>query len=227
MIASRKSYLKLLITLIMCLVLSFGGRAQTADSTISTKSYWPTGIRIGTDLIALAKIPFSSEFDGWEGSVDVDLDRYYFTVELGNWEKSKLSPSQSYSNSGSYYRVGGDANFLLKDPDRNMFFVGLRYGHASFSEQLIYSTSDMVFGDLQKTVSNKSMRAGWGEITVGLRVKIWKELWMGYTARLKVAPTVGTTGEFIPYDIPGYGLAAKKSYWGFNYQLYWRFPIRH
>lgn len=209
------------------MILSLPLTAQKNDSTKTRKDYWPTGIRIGTDLIALAKIPLSDQFDGWEVSADMDLDRYYFNVEMGNWEKSKISPGQSYSNSGNYFRVGADANFLLKDPDRNMFFIGLRYGRSSFREQLNYSISDAVFGDFQKTVSNESMTAGWGEITVGLRVKIWSELWMGYTARLKVAPTVGTTGEFIPYDIPGYGLAAKKSYWGFNYQLYWRFPIRN
>ncbi len=226
-VLKSKSISKLLATVTSCVLISISGVAQTSDSIRSSKSYWPTGIRLGTDLIALAKIPLSNEFDGWEASVDLDLDRYYFTVEIGNWEKSRLSPTQSYSNSGNYFRIGGDVNFLLKDPDRNMFFVGFRYGHSTFSEQLRYTTSDAVFGDFQRTVSNESMKAGWGEVTMGLRVKIWSELWMGYTARLKVAPTVGTTGEFIPYDIPGYGLATKKSYWGFNYQLYWRFPIRN
>lgn len=220
-------YSKLLLTFFLCILLSGLARAQSSDSTKTNKSYWPTGIRLGADLIALAKIPLSDQFDGWEASVDVDLTRYYVTIEVGNWEKSKLSPSQSYTNSGTYFRIGADANFLLKDPDKNMFFLGLRYGRSAFNEQLSYSLSDTVYGDIQKTVSNESMTAGWGELTVGLRVKIWKELWMGYTARLKVAPSVGTPGEFIPYDIPGYGLASKKSYWGFNYQIYWRIPIRN
>lgn len=220
------SILRLLSTSIF-LVIAFACAAQPVDSTKKKINYWPTGLRLGTDLIALGKIPWSNEFDGWEATADVDLDRYYVTVEVGNWERSKLSPDQSYSNAGNYFRFGADVNFLLKDPDKNMFFVGLRYGRSFFDEQLTYTLSDKVFGDFQSTVLNESMTAGWGEVTVGLRVKIWKALWMGYTARLKVGAKVGTTGEFIPYDIPGYGLATKNVYWGFNYQLYWRIPIRN
>ena len=209
-------------------LLSLTVMAQKADTVETTKrSYWPTGIRLGTDLIILGKIPFSEEMDGWEVSADVDIDRYYVTAEVGNWERSILSPGQTYSNSGNYFRAGVDVNFLLKDPDKNMFFVGLRYGRSSFSEQYSYASTDIVFGDYQKTVYNELMTAGWGEITLGLRVKIWKQFWMGYTARMKIAPSVGTEGDFIVYDIPGYGLASKRTYWGFNYQMYWRFPIRN
>lgn len=224
--SNPQSVLKLIAT-IAFLAAAIVCAAQPADSIKKKKNYWPTGIRLGTDLIALGKIPWSSEFDGWEASADVDLDRYYFTVEMGSWEKSKLSPDQSYTNSGNYFRIGADVNFLLKDPDKNMFFVGLRYGRSSFSEQLTYTISDKAFGDSQANLSNESMTAGWGEVTVGLRVKIWKALWMGYTARLKVGATVEGAGEFIPYDIPGYGLASKSPYWGFNYQLYWRIPVRN
>jgi hypothetical protein len=49
---------------------------------------------------------------------------------------------------------------------------------------------------------------------------------MGYTARMKFAPGVKGGGALVPYDIPGYGLAAKAPYWGFNYQLFWRIPFR-
>ncbi len=191
------------------------------------RGFRPTGIRVGADLISLLKIPLSDQFDGWEVSADIDFSRYYFTVEAGNWEKNFASETQQYSNSGNYFRVGFDVNLLLKDPDKNMFFIGLRYARASFQEQLNYFSDDLVFGNRQQTFSNESMKAGWGEATLGLRVKIWREFWMGYTARLKVAPSVGTKGQFSVYDIPGYGLASKNTYWGFNYQLYWRFARNH
>lgn len=209
----------------MLLLCSLGAVAQKAD-TIKNK-YMPTGIRFGTDLIALAKIPLSDQFDGWEVSADVDFYKYYFTVEYGNWQKSRLSADQSYSNDGNYFRVGADVNLLLKDPDKNMFFVGLRYGRSSFDELLTYNLTDAVFGDVVEVRSNTGMVSGWGEVTVGLRVKLWKELWMGYTARLKMSPSIDESGEFIVYDIPGYGLASKRTYWGFNYQLYWRIPVRN
>lgn len=178
-------------------------------------------------MISLAKIPLSDKFDGWEVSADVDFYKYYLTVEYGNWERTINSPDQNYSNSGNYFRVGADVNLLLKDPDKNMFFVGLRYGQSSYDERLQFSITDPVFGDSNQALSNLGMRSSWGEVTLGLRVKIWSQLWMGYTARLKVAPSVDNNGEFIVYEIPGYGLASKSTYWGFNYQLYWRFPVRH
>lgn len=209
----------------MLLLCSLGALAQKADTV--KNSYLPTGVRFGTDLIALAKTPLSDQFDGWEVSADVDFYKYYLTLEYGNWERTKASPDQSYSNSGNYFRIGADVNLLLKDPDKNMFFVGLRYGRSSFDELLSYRVTDAVFGNAAQTKSNVGMTSGWGEATVGLRVKIWKELWMGYTARLKMSPSIDKGGEFVVYDIPGYGLASKRTYWGFNYQLYWRIPIRN
>jgi len=208
--------------LILC---SLTVMAQKAD-TVKGK-YLPTGIRFGTDLISLAKIPLADQFDGWEVSADIDFYKYYLTVEYGSWERTIIGTDKGYSNTGNYFRVGADVNLLLKDPDKNMFFVGLRYGRSTYDEQLYYTVDDAVFGSNSTALNNLGMTSGWAEATLGLRVKIWKELWMGYTARLKVAPSVDTGGGFIVYDIPGYGLASKRSYWGFNYQLYWRIPVRN
>lgn len=217
---------RLLTISLLALLVSQSVQGQKTDTTDWKDIYGPTGIRFGTDLISLAKIPFSNQFDGWEVTADVDFYKYYLTGEIGSWEKTFVSSEQTYTNSGNYFRIGADVNLLLKDPERNMFFLGLRYAHSKFSEQLAFNTVDPVFGPLQQNLSNSAMKAGWAEVTLGLRVKIWKQLWMGYTARLKVAPTIGTQGEFEPYDIPGYGLASKSTYWGFNYQLYWRIPFR-
>jgi hypothetical protein len=191
------------------------------------KEYFiPTGLRIGTDLIAGIKGYRSSRFDGWEFNGDVDFYRYYLALDYGHWSKMEPLNNGFYHNDGTYWRLGADVSFLKKDPDRNMFFLGLRYAHSSFSDDVSYLSTIPNFGIIQKDVANDNLTASWIEITSGLRVKIWKFFWMGYTARIKLSPKIHGEGELKSFDIPGYGLAGAKNYWGFNYQLFFRIPIR-
>jgi hypothetical protein len=107
-----------------------------------------------------------------------------------------------------------------------MLFFGGRYGRSAYTENLAVLVEDPVFGSEVLTLENAGMKAGWFELTTGLRVKIWKFFWMGYTARFKFGlNTEGSTG-FDSYDVPGYGKTWKGTTWGFNYQLLFRFPIR-
>lgn len=186
----------------------------------------PTGVRIGTDLIMIGKTLFDSPLIGWEVNADVDFGRYYLALDYGSWSRKDSLRNGYYENDGRYLRAGVDINFLLKDPDRNMVFLGFRYGRSSFDEQVTYITTLDDFGDIETALSNSDVKAGWLELTGGLRVKIWKALWMGYTARLKFAPSVNGDGEIKTYDIPGYGKTSKSVYWGFNYQIFFRIPFK-
>lgn len=213
--------------------------AQQGDSTSvdSTKvSFIPTGIRIGTDLISLGKSQFQSDFSGWEVNAEIDFHRYYLALEYGSWSRSFVveddagnpDMTNKYSNDGTYWRVGVDVNFLLKDIDRNMFFLGARYGRANFSEVLDI-TAHNPFEDIVETIptlSHSGVNAHWFELTTGLRVKVWKVLWLGYTARFKFGLKADDTDEIIPADVPGYGRTFKDSYWGFNYHVMVRIPFR-
>ncbi len=191
-------------------------------------SYAPTGVRVGTDLIDLGKTFAGKTFKGWEVNGDIDFSKYHLAVDIGTWAKDLSLSNGSYSNSGNYYRVGIDVNFLGKDPDKNMFFLGFRVGHSQFNESLSYlNTSPSLFSSAQVQTSNGNVRGGWGEVTSGLRVKVWKGLWMGYTARLKLSPSIkGNNAALAPYDMPGYGVIQKDPWWGFNYQLFWRFALK-
>jgi hypothetical protein len=191
----------------------------------------PTGLRLGADVISIVKSNIVPSFKGWEANADLDFYRYYLAVDYGHWARNYDLANGKYENSGNYYRIGGDLNFMLKDPDRNMFFIGLRYGHSGFNETLNYTVIDSVYGSsasnykIPKTMSNTGLRAHWLELTTGLRVKVWGNFWMGYTARLKFAPGVKGAGALHPFDIPGYGVAEKTNYWGLNYQLFWKIPF--
>lgn len=188
--------------------------------------YLPTGIRIGTDALSIARNFYDNSFSGWEVNADIDFYRYYLAIDAGSWSRSFLPDGGTYDNKGNYWRLGADVNFLLKDPDRNMLFFGARYGHANFSETLNVVTTDQIWGEFAQTYTNSGVTAHWYELVGGLRVKIWKAFWMGYTGRFKFGLKTNETGDLIPSDVPGYGSTDKDNTWGFNYQLFFRIPVR-
>ena len=124
-----------LLSLVSTLAFSQKSDSVRADSVIK-HSFIPTGIRVGTDLISLFKTQFQDDFSGWEVNADVDFYRYYLAIDYGAGSRTFLSDSGNYSNDGTYWRVGVDVNLIVKDPDRNMFFFGGRYGKANFSHDL-------------------------------------------------------------------------------------------
>ena len=215
----------------LILLVTFTGAvfAQEADTlrvdTLKNK-YLPTGIRVGVDVIALAKSHFQDDFGGWEIAADVDFDRYLLAVEIGNWGRNFASDSATYGNSGNYWRVGIDVNFLTKDPDRNVFFLGARYAKSVFAESMSVMRYDPVWGLLADKFYHSDVNASWIELTTGLKVKVWKVIWLGYTARFKFALSGDVTEEMLPADIPGFGTADNKVTWGFNYNIMIRLPIR-
>ncbi|WP_331972077.1 DUF6048 family protein [Ohtaekwangia sp.] len=219
------------LLLLVCSTMVFAQSDTTKVDSLAKKSYIPTGIRIGTDMLSIARSMYSSKtFTGWEVNADVDFDRYYLAVDYGYWARTFDGDKSSYDNNGTYFRVGPDVNFLTKDPEKNMFFFGLRYGHATFSEHLkIENVQDPVWGSLDTQVANVNINGNWFELVTGLKVKMWKFIWMGYTARFKFGLSTNETGLMKPSDVPGYGSTDKQSTWGFNYQLFFRIPapIKH
>lgn len=216
----------LFLTLITSTALCQDADTVRADSVIK-HSFIPTGIRIGTDLISIGKTQFQNNFSGWEVNADVDFYRYFLAFDYGSWSRTFTSDLGNYANDGTYWRVGVDVNFLLKDIDRNLFFLGMRYGKANFSEDLnVYAYNQFTDSYEDLYYSHSGVNAHWFELTTGLRVKIWKVIWMGYTARFKFGLKTDNTTDIIPADVPGYGRTYKDSYWGFNYQIFIRIPVR-
>lgn len=189
------------------------------------KDFRPTGIRIGTDALAIARNFYDESFKGWEVNADVDFWRYYLAVDVGTWSR-EFTDSGYYKSEGNYWRIGADVNFIPKDPDRNVAFFGLRYGHSTFSEYYEVETTDPVWGTYSNTYTNDDVNARWFELTAGLKVKIWKMIWLGYTGRFKFGLHTNATGPMLPSDVPGYGRTDDKTTWGFNYQIFFRIPVR-
>ena len=212
--------------IVLCLPL--WGWSQ-ADTVSRKERYMPTGIRVGTDAIAIGRGIYSDHFQGWEVNADLDFYRYFLAMEYGKWSLNHPDDNVSYSNTGSYWRLGADVNFLTKDQERNVFFVGLRYSRSKFDETFRVFDTDPAWGTndrLANPYQNINVPARWLELTSGIKVKMFSWFWMGYTARFKFGLKTGDTPEMLPHDIPGYGKTNKETTWGFNYQLMFRIPFR-
>jgi hypothetical protein len=147
-------------------------------------------------------------------------------LDYGRWGRDYLSDTLSYSNTGTYWRAGVDVNFLNRDPDRNVFFFGFRYARADYSESMSMVFEDPLWGPVDRDYENFHLKARWIELTTGLKVKIWKIIWLGYTARMKFGLKTDESLELISHDGPGYGRTDKDTYWGFNYLIMLRIPLR-
>lgn len=201
--------------------------AEKIDSLLDKKlRFIPTAVRIGADVISPIRTFTDDKFGGYEFNADIDFYRYYLALEVGRWERDLETNLEKYSNSGNYFRVGVDVNFLLKDPEKNMFFIGARYGHGKFSEDMTISFEDPIWGDQTDTYSNNGIKANWTEITTGLKVKMLGIFWLGCTARYKFWLNQNAPKGFIPHDVPGYGKTYKENTWGFNYYIMFKIPVR-
>jgi hypothetical protein len=178
------------------------------------------------DVISTAKSKYQDNFSGYEFQADIDLGRYYPVFEYGSWSRSFVYDSGNYANDGTYWRIGTDVNFLLKDAERNMFFIGARYARSVFSESYDVVAYDPLWGSFSRSYANTDVNARWMELTAGIRVRMWKFIWMGYTGRLKFWLKTSDTPTMLPYDVPGFGKTNKDTYWGFNYYVFLRIPFR-
>jgi hypothetical protein len=203
--------------------------------TLTFRDFIPTGIRVGVDVLALIRSRYDDGYEGWEFNAEADVHRYFLAFEMGNSQLDLISDPNAngkqgalsfYSNQGTYFRIGADMNFLPRDRHGNVLFIGARYGRSIFSESLTTTADDPVWGTRPVEFHTEDASARWFEISGGLRVRLWKILWVGYTARYKFGLSAKDTGSMEPHDVPGYGSNEKNSTWGFNYLVLVRLPLR-
>jgi len=187
----------------------------------------PSAVRIGTDLGFIGVSLFDPDKTAFEINADVDLYKFFITADYGiaSWEFSR--ESFTYDNSGSYFKAGIDYNLIARDLDLNVIYFGFKYAHSSFDENFNYAMTDPLFYDYAEEISKPGMSAHWYEANFGMKIRVWKDLYLGWAGRIKFAKKVSANEtSFDTYYIPGYGLADSDSRWGFNYQIFYRIPFR-
>lgn len=189
------------------------------------KDYKPSEILLAADVIGLGKTLFTDETK-LEFHSRIDFHHFYLAGEFGI---EKINPSGSdfdYSSEGTFFRLGPQINLMPHNKHRSSIFFGIMYGRSSFEDRITYAQPDTGWGDQNLGYANERLTARWFEANMGINVKVFGPLYLGYTVRFKFAKTLSGHEELLPFEIPGYGEASKGSRFGFNYYLIYKFRFR-
>lgn len=188
-------------------------------------------VRFGCDLSRFA-LPYVGDIGskGLEFSLDGEINYNWFPViEVGRQSLRHTTDTVIYKMSGEYARIGFDYNILKYKHrlDRDIFFVGARIAHTSFSHEApsVVMNHD-IWGTLSSSLPSKSVKATWGEAVVGLKGEIFPNIYLGITVRAKMLFAHSKYEALTPYIIPGYGKGYNKFNAGISYSLMYAIPIR-
>lgn len=130
-----------------------------------------------------------------------------------------------YKGKPSFYaKIGANYNFLYKSNPDYQFHFGLRCGYSNFRYDITDITINSSYWGQSNNFSilNQKAHALYGEVLGGLKVKLWKNISMGwdicYRFKWKVSNGVNST----PWFIPGYGAGSALSA---TFSLIYTIPI--
>jgi hypothetical protein len=221
---------QILYSIFSCIILLYPLQNYAQEDSSRIRS-----VRVGADLSKFAVPFFIPEVRGLEFLADIQISDEIFAAGEYGINTAKLttdSYSFNYNLSGTFLRLGFDKNILKdsKGAENDIVFIGGRYSFAAFKHKAdeIYIRDDH-WDDVTSVETNEySLQAHWLEIAVGIKTELFKNLFLGWTMRGMVKIKMKKDNIMTPYIIPGYGYCRgdKKSAFGFNYSLFYRFPYK-
>ena len=199
------------------------------DSLRRVYHHYPllTDITVGVNFAEPLFMAFGQSYASADVNVTLNMwNRLQPTIEAGlGWAKS--TPAEEHftyhGKPSPYFKVGANYNFLFKNPPDHQAFVGVRLGYSTFSYDVDYPTATVTEEDggqsWPTSVKDQHSHALWGEACLGLKVRLFGPLSMGWSIRYHGVFSYDKKDNGQPWFIPGYG--PRTGSLGFTMGLYY------
>ena len=215
---------------------SFTTLAQENNTIISDTISRETkyGIRVGADLAKPIRSLLEDGYSGFELIGDFRISKkFYVAAEIGNEKKDRFESNLSSRASGNYLKIGADYNaynnwFGLN----NAIYGGLRYGFATFKQELlsydIYATNQAFPPTtINDPIEYTGLTAHWAELIVGIKTEVLPNLYLTVNLQLKRKLSEVKPDNFNNLYIPGFNRTYDFSEFGagYGYSISYLIPI--
>ena len=188
-----------------------------------------TDLSIGINLAEPLFMAFGQSYASADVNATLNMwNRIQPTVELGLGWANKSPDDMNFTYKGKpspYFKVGANYNFLFKNTPDYQVFLGVRLGYSTFS----YDVADVRYvnsywnEDIPYAIKGERSHALWGEAGVGLKVKLFGQLAMGWMIRYLGIFDYGKNANSKPWFIPGYG--PRGSSLGLSLGIFYTLPL--
>lgn len=205
---------------------------QKKETKKESKYNFPllNGLIVGVDLYSPVANLFGQKYGNYEASLELNMhNRFLPTWEIGIGRADNKPEDMNFTYVGKpalYNRIGINYNFHYNTDGPGTFFVGLRYGFSSFKYDVTDITIESPYWETKYdnlSITGQKSNAQWIEALGGIRVRLYKDLMMGWTIRYKWLIKATDNENSSPWFIPGYG--NRGSSLGITYSIYYKFPL--
>lgn len=210
---------------------AYAQKAQVSPTEEKTDSAFFQGIMVGVDVFGFLNQALGSDANTTEASIEVNLmNRFFPVVELGygGMDTADDETDIHFKTSAPFFRIGANYNVFYQKPHLPGYFtVGLRYGFSSFKYDIqAPGLTDPTWGKVEVPFEYNGVKTkvGWLELVLGLKANVYKNFYMGFTARYRSRLSMTKHENSEPYYIPGYG-RGKSSNFGLTYNLIYKLPF--
>jgi len=218
---------------IVLLLSVFNLKAQETAQDTLIKPKVAKALRLGIDISKPAIALFNSDYKGLEFVADFRIKKnLYLAAEYGSETRTLDEISYKYQTKGSFYKIGFDYNVYdnLIGMD-NLIYVGMRYGHSSFSQELLsYNTSTQ--GQYWPLNSNNTpikydnLSASWISGLIGLKVEVFPHIFVGSSFQINRLINQTEPANFQNLFAPGYNrMVLNDLSVSFNYTISYLIPF--
>lgn len=156
-------------------------------------------------------------------------NRYIAAFEFGLGDANNTPADNNYTYHQSiapYFKIGLDYNFLYNSNPDYMIFAGIRYGFSPFKWTLrnVTSTNDYWGEPSEIPFPDVNATAGYLELLFGLKVKIVKNISMGWTLRYHRVIHESPTTYGHAWYVPGFG--TRNSALGASLSVFYTLPLK-
>lgn len=222
----------LLSSLLLLLPANSFAQENNNGSTVTGNLLDLQGISISTDLFGYAYSILEDYISG-EIAIEANLgNKYYPIVEIGygSCDFTDETFGISYKSGAPYYRFGLNYNFSNKigEVPRKSFIYAL--GRFCFTRAK-YDLStppiqDPVWGnEVSLDLTDVNGYYSWAEFGVGVNVKLWKNLRMGWSIRYKARLNQVTGSNSKMWYVPGFGNSRHTTFGG-TYSIIYEIPFK-
>ena len=212
---------------------------SATDSVTGPVHYQKYGLRVGIDLSKPLRSALDENYEGFEIVGDFRLSqKMYLAAEIGTEEKTTDEDNFNFSTKGNYIKAGVEWNTYENWYGmHNIISIGLRGGFSTFSQTLnayrIYTPDQYWnqnpedFPGTEYLGEYDGLTAQWAEVVVGVKVEMFRNLYLGASVRLHYLINDTESDIFPNLYIPGFNKVTDGSQFGvgYNYTISYLIPI--